>query len=220
MRAIGYSRVSTEEQGKNGISLEVQEAKIRQYCECKEWQLVEIIADCASGKDLERSGLQRLLERVLRREVDAIVVVKLDRLTRSVRDLNILLEIFEKRQVALVSITENLDATNAIGRLMLNLLASVSQWERDIIRERTKLALQHLRSEGRVYSRPVFGFDIRGGLLVANQREQEAVKLMQSLRSQGLPFRAIAKRLEQANIPTKRGGKWDAGTVRKILLNW
>jgi DNA invertase Pin-like site-specific DNA recombinase len=92
-------------------------------------------------------GLQRVLAMVQNREVQAVIVAKLDRLTRSVRDLCELLELFERRGVALISLAESLDTSSAAGRLVINIMAAVSQWEREAIGERTRDALRHKRSQ-------------------------------------------------------------------------
>jgi site-specific DNA recombinase len=128
MQVLGYARVSTEDQAREGVSLAAQQAKIEAYAVVKDWMLAEIVRDeGVSAKILKRPGLQYLLALMAQLQVQAVIVHKLDRLTRSVKDLNTLVELFEKQGVALVSLQESLDATTATGRLMMNLLASVSQ---------------------------------------------------------------------------------------------
>ena len=149
MQVIGYVRVSTEDQAREGVSLAAQEAELRAYCLVKDWTLVEVIRDAGqSAKSLKRTGLERLLTLVRAGEVQAVVVYKLDRLTRSVVDLGQLVTLFAKTGVPLVSLQESLDATTATGELMMNLLVSVSQWERKVIGERTRDAMQHLKAQG------------------------------------------------------------------------
>jgi site-specific DNA recombinase len=154
---IGYSRVSTDEQAKEGVSIDMQARKIASYADVKDWTVDEVISDAGhSAKSLARPGMQRLIAMVETGQVNTVIVYKLDRLTRSVADLDRLVKLFERKGVALVSLQESLDATTATGRLMMNLLASVSQWEREVIGERTKDAMAHLKAEGKVYSRPAF----------------------------------------------------------------
>ena len=151
MQVIGYVRVSTEDQAREGVSLAAQEAELRAYCLVKDWTLVEVIRDAGqSAKSLKRTGLERLLTLVRAGEVQAVVVYKLDRLTRSVVDLGQLVTLFAKTGVPLVSLQESLDATTATGELMMNLLVSVSQWERKVIGERTRDAMQHLKAQGAI----------------------------------------------------------------------
>ena len=99
MRAIGYARVSTDDQAQAGVSLDFQEEKIRAYCVAKDWDLVSLIRDEGqSAKDLKRPGMQRILEGVRKKEFDVVVILKLDRLTRSVKDLGYLVEdVFGKK---------------------------------------------------------------------------------------------------------------------------
>ena len=149
MIAVGYVRVSTERQADQGVSLEAQEAKIRAMATVQGVTLTEVIVDGGeSAKSLKRPGLQRLLAMVETGKVQAVIVAKLDRMTRSVKDLCGLLELFEKRKVALVSVAESLDTGSAAGRLVITIMGAVSQWEREAIGERTRDALQHKRSNG------------------------------------------------------------------------
>jgi site-specific DNA recombinase len=192
------------------VSLAAQQEKIQAYAVVKDWALVEVIRDeGVSAKTTNRPGLERLLILVESRQIEAVVVYKLDRLTRSVSDLNRLVELFERKGVALVSLQESLDATTATGRLMMNLLASVSQWEREVIGERTRDAMQHLKAQGHVYSRPVFG---------EHPEDASTLARMQQERARGSSYEDIAERLNAAGIPTTRGGRWQGNTVRRILL--
>jgi site-specific DNA recombinase len=202
IQVVGYVRVSTEDQAREGVSLAAQQAKIEAYAMVKDWTVGDVVRDEGlSAKTLNRPGLKRLLELVEQRQVQAVIVYKLDRLTRSVKDLNSLVELFDKKGVALVSLQESLDATTATGRLMMNLLASVSQWEREVIGERTRDAMQHLKAQGQIYSRPVFG-----------EHADDAATLthMQAMHAQGASYHAIADRLNTARVPTVRGGCWRA----------
>jgi site-specific DNA recombinase len=133
------------------------------------------------------------------------IIYKLDRLTRSVADLDKLMKLFERKEVALVSLQESLDATTATGRLMMNLLASISQWEREVIGERTRDAMQHLKAQGARYCPAVFD-------------DAAVLAVMQEHRAAGLSYHAIAHELNAAGIPSTLGGQWMANTVRRILL--
>lgn len=176
------------------------------YCMAKDWKLVEVVKDeSRSAKDLNRPGLQRLLEMVDQRAIEAIVIYKLDRLTRSVGDLNHLIGALQKRGVKLVSIEEFLDPTTACGELMMHLLISVSQWERRVIGERTKAAMQHLKAQGSAVGRA--GFD--DTTILARITEE---------RAQGRSYQEIAQGLIRNGIPSGRGGQWTAMTVRRMAL--
>ena len=143
MRAIGYATVSTEEQAREGISLDNQKAKIAAYCQLNDLELTEILEDPGkSGKDLNRDGIQSLVDRIKAHRVDALVVYKLDRLSRSVKDTLSLMDLVEKKSVAFHSVTEKIDTKSAMGKFFLNIIASMNQWERDTISERTRDALR------------------------------------------------------------------------------
>src|SRR5947208_7110065 len=149
MKAIGYVRVSTDKQADKGISLEAQAEKIRAMAMLHDHQLLDVLVDGGeSAKSLKRPAMAKLLAMIDAGQVKTVIVAKLDRLTRSVRDLCELLERFERRGVALVSVAESLDTGSAAGRLVLNIMAAVSQWEREAIGERTRDALGHKRSQG------------------------------------------------------------------------
>jgi DNA invertase Pin-like site-specific DNA recombinase len=121
--------------------------------------LVEVIVDGGeSAKNLNRPGLRHLIAMMEDGKIEAVIVAKLDRLTRSVKDLCGLLELFEKRKVALISVAESLDTGSAAGRLVITIMGAVSQWEREAIGERTRDALRHKRTSGERVGNIRFGF--------------------------------------------------------------
>lgn len=221
MKAVGYIRVSTEEQAKEGVSLDNQRKRIEAFCVAKEWTLGRIYADEGiSGGSLKREGVQELIQDCSRAMFDVVVIYKLDRLTRSVKDLGYLIEMFDKSNVAFSSVSDNFDTTTANGKLVLNILGSVAQWERDIISERTRDALAHKRSELQIYSPLPLGFEAgEDGRLIENEKELAIVKRIRALRSQGLSYQKIANRLNAAGLKTKKGRVWRKGTIYKVLRN-
>src|ERR1035437_9796463 len=161
MVAIGYVRVSTDKQANSGVSLEAQQEKIQAMAVVQGSTLLDVIVDAGeSAKTLDRPGMARLLALVDARKVDAVIIAKLDRITRSVKDLAELLERFTRRGVALVSVAESLDTSTAAGRLVLNIMVSVSQWEREAIGERTRDARHHKRANGERVGTVPFGYRV------------------------------------------------------------
>lgn len=218
MKVVGYVRVSTEEQAREGVSLDAQEAKLRQYCALYELELVAVIRDAgASAKTLDRPGLSQALAALDTGEAAGLLVAKLDRLTRSVRDLGALLEGYFERRFALLSVADQIDTRTAGGRLVLNILASVSLWEREAIGERTKAALAHKRNIGEHVGAPRLGARIEAGFLVEDADEAATVARIRALAAEGRTLRAIAAILDEEGRRTKRGGKWAPETVRKVL---
>lgn len=221
MQVIGYTRVSTREQAEEGVSLAAQEEKVRAYCVARGWDCVEIITDAGvSGAKLERPGLKQLIEKCQARSVEGVVVLKLDRLTRKVKDLGYLIEdVFEKHGVAFTSVQDNFDTTTANGRLVLNILGTVAQWERDVIAERTADALHHLRDNGQRFGQVPFGYLLADDekTLLPDPEGQRVIQQMKVRRSDGLTLQQIADELEEQDISTQNGGRWWPGTVAKIL---
>ncbi len=225
-KAVAYIRVSTEQQADGGVSLDAQRAKLEAYAALYEIALVDVIVDAGvSAKSLNRPGLERALSMLDSGAADAILVAKLDRLTRSVRDLGELVETyFASGKSALLSVAENIDTRSAGGRLVLNVLASVAQWEREACGERTSAALQQVKAEGGRLGGEALGWsrtdetDAEGRRAVAEIVEEvETVRRIRDLRDAGESLRRIAAALDAEGRKTKKGGRWAPETVRKVL---
>ena len=218
MKVIGYIRVSTDEQAQGGVSLEAQRAKLEQYAELYDLHLVDVVVDAGvSAKNLHREGLRSALTALDAGQAAGLLVAKLDRLTRSVRDLSDLLEKYFGTKYALLSVAEKVDTSSAAGRMILNIMATVSQWEREVIGERTSAALQHKIAQGQHVGSPALGFRMTEGQLEQDQAELAIVDRILELRANGMTLQAIADLLNSESIPTKRGGKWHPSTVTYIL---
>lgn len=217
MKAIGYVRVSTDEQAKSGLGLEAQIAKIKAYAELFDIELTEIIADEGiSGETLDRAGLQKAIKMLKEKKAEGMVIAKLDRLTRNVADLGTLVStVFDKAE--LYSVSEQINTKNAAGRLVLNVLVSVAQWERETICERTKDALQAKKARGEKTGGNVpFGFNVINGKLVKNEEEQSIINEIKNLKNKGLSLRKIAGILNEKGIVTKNGKAWTAVQIQRI----
>ncbi|MQY58086.1 MAG: recombinase family protein [Clostridia bacterium] len=221
MKAVGYIRVSTEEQVREGISLEVQEDKVKKYADLHNLRLTEIIREEGkSGKDLDREGIQKVITLCKDRSVDHLIVYKMDRLTRRTLDLLILVEeVFKPNKVQFHSITERVDTSTAQGKFFLTIIGAMSQMERDLISERTSEALRYKISQGENVGAPPLGFLAEDKKLYRVDGEFEVVEHIKRLKRKKLSLRQIANRLNEQEVPTKRGGSWYAGTVRYILRN-
>jgi site-specific DNA recombinase len=220
MQAIGYVRVSTDRQAEQGVSLEAQGAKIRAMATVQGADLLDVIVDGGeSAKSLNRPGLQRLLDLINAGKVESVIVAKLDRLTRSVKDLCGLLELFEKRKVALVSVAESLDTGSAAGRLVITIMAAVSQWEREAIGERTRDALRHKRSKGERVGNIEFGYRLAadGVHVEPDPAEQAALATVRQVRSDGHSLRAVAAGLNESGYRTRRGTPWRLESVVRVI---
>jgi DNA invertase Pin-like site-specific DNA recombinase len=221
MKAVGYIRVSTEEQAREGISLEVQEDKVKKYADLHNLDLIEVIRDEGkSGKDLNREGIQKVITLCKDRSVDHLVVYKMDRLTRRTLDLLTLVEeVFKPNRVQFHSISEKVDTSTAQGKFFLTITGAMAQMERDLISERTREALQYKISKGENVGSPPLGFLAEDKKLLRIDGEFKVVSYVKSLKRKKLSLRQIANRLNEQGVSTKRGGSWYAGTVRYILRN-
>jgi DNA invertase Pin-like site-specific DNA recombinase len=219
MKVIGYARVSTDEQGASGLGLEAQTAKLRAYCDLYGHEMVEVVTEAASGKNLRRHGLQSVLDALRAGKAAGLLIAKLDRLTRSVRDMGDLLEQHFSGNAHLLVVAEQVDTSSAGGRLVLNVLMSVAQWEREAIGERTKDALKAKRSRGEKTGGGIpFGFDVLAGKLVENPAEQRGLRLIESLRAKGHGYHRIANQMNADGILTKTGRAWTPPVVRQVYL--
>jgi site-specific DNA recombinase len=235
VRAVGYVRVSKSlASGVQELSPQVQAEKIKAMATLQGVRLVELVTERESAKEgsvKKRPGLVRILEMGRRHEIDRIIIAKLDRLTRSVVDLGSMLTLLDKHGISLVSATETwMDTSSAAGRMILNVVTSVAQWEREAIAERTTAVLRYKRDHNQVYNHPPFGYDRkeRGkwnaskkrheAMLVPDPKEQLVILRIKRLRKQGKTLRVIADKLNAEKVPTKiKGGTWYASTVNNVL---
>lgn len=175
-RVLVYARCSTSRDQKPEVQIE----ELRRYCQAREWRIAEEIVDHGySGSRANRPGLKNLMTLVRQRRVDVVVVVKLDRLFRSLKHLVITLQEFQELGIEFISIKDQIDMTTSSGRLLINLLGCFAEFERDLIIDRTRLGLAHARSKGKRLGRPP---------------EHDAKQIL-SLRDQGLSFGQIQKQL-------------------------
>ena len=219
MKTIGYIRVSTSGQAQDGVSLSAQEAKIRAWSELNGAEDVVIFTDAGlSGKRADnRPALQEALKTV--GKGDALVVYSLSRLARSTKDTISIAETLDKRGADLVSLSEKIDTTTAAGKMVFRMLAVLSEFERDQVSERTRVALAHKRANGEKTGGDVpYGYRLKAGRLVSHESEQEAIALIRELRSKGHSLRRIAEELESQGYRTKTRRKhWNPKTVSTII---
>lgn len=219
MKTIGYVRVSTEDQAREGVSLDAQEAKLRAWAALNDCPAPDIFRDEGlSGKRADnRPGLQAALDAT--KNGAALVVYSLSRLSRSTRDTLALADRLTKQGGQLVSLTEKIDTTTAAGRMVLTVLAAMYQLEREQTGERTRDALRHIRAQGRKTGGDVpYGYQARDGRLTEHPAEQKAIRLIRKLRGKGHSFRAIAAELEREGYRTKTGkAHWHPQSVKQVL---
>lgn len=217
MRAVGYVRVSTEGQAVEGVSLDMQRAKLAAWAELHDAELLAVYADDGiSGSRADRPGLVDAIARA-KREKAALVVYSLSRLSRSTLDTLRIAGDLERSGCDLVSLVEQVDTTTPAGRVIFRVLAAFAEFERDQLAERTRQAMQHLRSQGRVVGAIPHGYSRDGDRLIPQEQEQRVVALASELRAQGLSLRAIADELAQRGAFNRAGRPFRAESVRALL---
>jgi site-specific DNA recombinase len=218
MRPALYIRVSTEEQAVKGNSLYEQEERGIAYCKAMGWrQPVIYIDDGYSAKDINRPELTRLLESVQNKEHDTVITTKLDRLSRRLLDILKLVDYFEKNSCSYASISESFDTSTSAGKLSLQVLGAVAEFERERIRERVRDNLMSLARQGKLISKASYGYNVVDGQLEVNLEESLIVKNIFKWTLEGLGPLPIAGRLNQMGIKSKNGKTWDEKTVRRLL---
>jgi len=194
MKAIGYVRVSTEDQAREGISLDNQGSKIRAYADLNGLELVDVIRDEGlSGKTMDRPGMNQINTLINAAKIDAVIVYKLDRLSRKTIDILNTLDAWEKQNIAFHSITDKIDTKTAAGKFLLTILSALAQMERDLISERTVDALAHKKKTGEWCGRVPFGYKIADNRLVEDDEAMKAIRKAKRLRSMGKPYRDISR---------------------------
>jgi len=217
MKMLAYIRVSTDKQADHGVSLEAQKANIRSYAALYGMSITQTIKDAGeSAGTLERPGLKTVLAMLKSGQAEGVIVTKLDRLTRSVKDLGYLIEnYFTKYRLA--SVTDQIDTASASGRLILNVLTSVSQWEREVTSERTKVALKQLKDNGKRYSGEApYGMAVLGKQLIEDQRERNNILTIKNYRLAGYTLKGIKKRLSQDGIVNRNGKPFTLSALHRI----
>lgn len=219
-KTIVYVRVSTAMQADEGVSLAAQQQKASAYAGLYDLTIIDTIVDAGvSAKTLDRPGLQRALTMIESGEAQALLVVKLDRLTRSVGDLGRLIErYFSPGKAELMSVSEQIDTRSANGRLTLNVLMSVSQWEREVIGERTSDAMRHMQAQGQyIGGRAPYGYALVDGDLVPDELEQQVIEQARELRAGGLSLAKVAAELDKRGFKARNTKRFVSQQIKRMV---
>ncbi|WP_317327331.1 recombinase family protein [Turicibacter sanguinis] len=211
-----YARVSTDEQAKEGYSIGAQCKKLQQYAELNDWSGILYVDDGYSAKDLNRPQAIQLFKDIEDKKIDTVVVYKLDRLTRNVKNLYELMDLFDKNDCKLISLTESLDTSSASGRFFITMLGAMAQWERETIGERTFVGMKEAIKAGKVNGRVPFGYRKVDGKFTIYEQEAEMVRIMFDKYNRGIGVDTIIKDFQKDGlIPLDK--PWDATKVFRIL---
>ncbi|MEF8879061.1 MAG: recombinase family protein [Candidatus Thermoplasmatota archaeon] len=215
-----YTRVSTEDQAKEGFSLEAQLEKLKSYCKARDWKVEkEYVDDGYSGRNTRRPAYKKMLEEI--DEWDTLLVIKMDRIHRNSKNFMLMMEELKENDKEFVSMTESLDTSTAMGRFVMDIIQRIAQLESEQIGERVYDGMeQKARTNGGMLGFNIpYGYDYEDGELVKNDDEAEVVENIYSWYEWGKSLGEIAKTLNNTKVPTKRGGFWAKKTISSILKN-
>jgi DNA invertase Pin-like site-specific DNA recombinase len=206
VKVLGYVRCSTAEQTESGAGLAAQRAAIQSACDARELELLDIHEDAGwSAATLDRPGIATALRELDAHRADALMVSKLDRLSRSLMDFAALMDRSRKKGWAVMALDLGVDTTTPSGEMIASVMATFAHYERRLIGQRTKDALAAKRRSGVRLGRP-------------STVDLKAVERARGLRAKGASYAAIAEVLNAEGWPTAQGGKrWHASTVRAVL---
>ena len=224
MLALGYVRVSTEDQARDGVSLQQQSDAIRRYAHEHDLTLHSIVTDAnvSGGKPFaRRKGGADLLERAELAKPVVIVTTYLDRLFRDTRDgLECMRRTFPRVDARVVCIYDALDLSTPAGRLNATMRLATAEFERELIADRAKRTNNALREQGRVFGTVPFGCIARDGHLYRSPDTWSVRQSIVELREQGHSFREIRARLRALRIPAPEGGcVWSPSSIQSVIRN-
>jgi len=221
-----YVRVSTEEQAQEGFSIRGQTEKLKSYALLKDWDIYDIYSDEGiSGKNIvDRPAINRLIDDIESGKVNNVLVFKVDRLTRSTRNLLELVELFEEYDCAFNSLTESIDTATPSGRMFLKIIGIFAEFERENLVSRLKLGFERKAKEGYTLANKnvSYGYDRAKGQKVQTISPSES-KIVREIFTMFLDKNAsmtqIAKALNNMKIPTKNNANWQPSTIKQVLTN-
>ncbi len=226
-----YCRVSTVEQAEEGYSIDEQNLKIREYCEREGHEIYNLYEDRGiSGKNItNRPGIKQLLHDVTENKFDLVIVWKLNRISRKLLDILNIVELLNKHNIAFRSLTENFETETPSGKLQLNIMGAIGEFERETIAENVKMGLLARARDGRWNGGVVLGYDLvelpndgkkrKNTRLEINEKEANTVRRIFELYSQGYGYKAVVNRVNKEGYKTKRNKQFAVSTVKEILQN-
>lgn len=215
-----YIRVSTEEQAREGYSISAQREKLIAYCKAMGWESYRIYPEeGVSAKSTKRPQLQNLLRHVEEGKIKTVLVYRLDRFSRSVKDLHNLLELLDRNGCAFKSATEIYDTSTAMGRMLITIIAAIAEWESDNLGERVRLGQIEKARQGEWSAPAPFGFNKEDKRLVVIEEQKEAILDWIDKVKSGFSFRQLSIYATESGIKPRRGYKWHIRTLLDVLSN-
>ncbi len=220
MRAALYVRVSTEDQAREGFSLDAQTKRLEAYCRVRGWTVSDIYRDEGySGRNTERPEYTRMMDRS--DDWDVLLVLKMDRIHRNSVNFTFMMDELRKKGKEFNSMQEKFDTTTAMGRFVMDIIQRIAQLESEQIGERVKIGMARKAryGTGNMGSGHPYGYVYERGSLTIVEYEAEVVRNIYSMYSEGMSTSIIADNLNNSYIRSKKGGKWSRQSVSKILNN-
>ena len=220
VRAAIYTRVSTEDQAKEGFSLDAQLDKLRSYCKARDWEIGgEYIDDGYSGRYIKRPAYKQMMEEL--DKWDILLVIKMDRIHRNSKNFMLMMEELKKQKKEFVSMTESLDTSTAMGRFVMDIIQRIAQLESEQIGERVYVGMEQKAktNSGMLGFNIPYGYNYIDKKLIVNPDESENVKNIFEMYQKGLSMKKISEDLNLRNIQTKLNKTWGAQTISLILKN-
>ena len=221
-KACVYARVSTDEQAKKGYSVDEQVRMCRAQIDAKGWEYAGTFTDPGvSGRKLDRPGLNAMIEKINAGDIGAVVIYKLDRLSRKQKDtMHIIENVIMANDVYLYSLNETLDTSTPWGRAMIGILSAFNQMESETIQMRTTDGrMAKAKQGGYAGGKPPLGYRSREGELVIVPEEAEIVRAIFSMRKEGKTLMGIAEKLNEMGYRSKSGKLFRHSAVQTILAN-
>ena len=212
-----YPRVSTEDQFRNGHSLGEQKERMLKLCDYKNYEVYKVYEDAGiSAKDMNRPAFQEMIQDIKDGKINKIIVYKLDRLTRSIKDLEEICTFLEENNCSLESMCEDINTSTANGKFFIRMLTILAQLEIERTSERTKFGMIGAVKKGHFVGRAPIGYDKQDKKLVVNDIESEVIRRIFDLYIKGMAANAITKLLNEEKVLNR---KWIPTLVDRILSN-
>lgn len=218
MKVAIYTRVSTQMQVDKGVSLDAQKDELIEYCNKNNYNY-DIFEDAGiSGKTInKRKELQKLLNNL--KNYDIVLCYKLSRISRSVKDMSNMLDIFQKNNIRFISLKENIDTEQATGKLLIYIMSICAEIERDNISEFVKMSKKQEFNSGKITAKKVLGYDIINKQLVINKKEANIVKFIFATYSKTHNYYQTAQLCNSKGFKGKKGQQFHASSIKTIIQN-
>lgn len=222
MNALGYVRVSTEEQAREGVSLENQRERIRSYCEYKGLELLQIIEDAgvSGGKNKARPGFVALLDRIESNGIEAVVLYSLERLSRDMLTLLALERLLDEKDIELHTVEGQVDTGNPDGWLNFAMKAFLGEMERRQVKYRTKKAMEYKKQQGSVVGAVPYGYRRNGNGLEPDEREQTVIAFINACYAKSFKLKTICAALHEKGFFTRKGRDFTPEQIRRIITGY